>query len=35
MYTLFENRNEWQKTKPVAILLPRASRNFFDVEIRK
>ena len=27
-YTFFENENEWQKTKPVPISFPRASRNF-------
>ena len=26
--TLFKTENEWQKTKPVPIPLPRASRNF-------
>ena len=32
--TLFNNENEWQKTKPVPIPLPRASRNFPDVKRR-
>jgi hypothetical protein len=32
--TLFETENERQKTKPVTILLPRASRNFPDVKTR-
>ena len=32
--TLFETENEWQKTEPVPIPLPRASRNFPDVEKR-
>jgi hypothetical protein len=27
-FTLSENENEWQKTEPVPILLPRASWNF-------
>ena len=26
--TLFKNENEWQKTEPVPIQLPKASRNF-------
>ena len=30
--TLFETENEWQKTEPVPIPLPRASRNFPDVK---
>ena len=30
--TLFENENEWQKTKPVPIPFPRASRNFPNVK---
>ena len=33
-YTLFETENERQKTKPVPILFPRASRNFPDVKTR-
>ena len=33
-YTLFESENEWQKTKPVLILLPRPSRNFPNVKTR-
>ena len=32
--TLFETENKWQKTKPVPIPLPRASRNFPDVKTR-
>ena len=32
--TLFETENEWQKTKPIPIPLPRASRNFPDVKTR-
>ena len=32
--TLFENENEWQKTEPVSISLPRASRNFPNVKAR-
>ena len=31
---MFETENERQKTKPVPILLPRASRNFPDVKTR-
>ena len=31
---LFETENEWQKTEPVSIPLPRASRNFPDVKTR-
>ena len=31
-YTLFETENEWQKTEPVPIPLPRAFRNFPDVK---
>ena len=33
-FTWFENENEWQKTEPVPIPLPRASRNFPDVKTR-
>ena len=32
--TLFENGDEWQKTKPVPIPLPKASRNFYNVKTR-
>ena len=32
VYTLFENKSEWQTTEPVPIPLPRASRNFPDVK---
>ena len=32
--TFFGTENEWQKTKPVPISLPRASRNFPDVKTR-
>jgi hypothetical protein len=31
---LFETENERQKTKPVPISLPRASRNFLNVKTR-
>ena len=31
--TLFETENDWQKTEPVPISLPRASKNFPDGEI--
>ena len=34
-YKLFENENEQQKTKPVPILIPMASRNFPNVKARK
>ena len=34
MVTLFEIENEWQKTEPVPISLPRASRNFPNVKTR-
>ena len=33
-FTLFENENEWQKTDPVLIQLPMASRNFPNVKTR-
>ena len=33
-YTMFENKNERQKTKQVPSPLPRASRNFPDVKTR-
>ena len=35
LFTLFKNENEWQKTEPVPIPLPRAFRNFFDVKTKK
>jgi hypothetical protein len=31
---LSENENEWQKTEPVPISIPRASRNFPDDKTR-
>ena len=31
---MFENKNEWQKTKPVPIPFPRASRNFPNAKTR-
>ena len=34
LITLFESENERQKIEPVPIPLPRASRNFPDVETR-
>ena len=34
LLTLFETENESQKTKPVPIIVPRASRNFPDVKTR-
>ena len=33
-YTLFKNENECQKTKPVPISLPKASRNSPNVKTR-
>ena len=32
--TLFENKNEWQKTEQVKTTLSRASRNLLDVKTR-
>ena len=34
LITLFETENEWQKTEPVPLPLPRASRIFPDVQTR-
>ena len=33
-FTLFKNENEWQKTEPLPIQLPRAFRNFPIVKTR-
>ena len=33
LYTVFQKENEWQKTEPVPIPLPRASRNYPDVKM--
>ena len=35
MVTLFEIENEWQKTEPVPIPIPRVSRNFPNVQEMK
>ena len=32
---MFVTENEWPKTKPVPIPIPRVSRNFSDVKTRK